>query len=377
MNERERYRETLLFGNPDRVSLEPGNGRLSTREAWHKQGLPEEVEPRDIPRYAFEQIGSPYPWPERGESFPVNERMIPQFEEKVIEVRENSHIVQDWKGNICEIGKEFTTDYLRDAIDFVTRRWIRCPVESWDDWEAMKQRYDADDPARLPDDARARAARLADRSWPITCHFSGPFWQMREWLGFESLCTTFYDDPDLIRDMVRFWTDHIARLMENAFTFLVPDEVHLSEDMAYKAFSMVSPAMAREFLMPVWAAWGEIIRSHGVPLYGMDSDGFIGELIPLWIEAGINACDPVEVAALNDIVAFRTEFGTRIAFKGGVDKRRMAEGGAALQAELRRLEPVVQSGGYIPSCDHGIPSDVSWPNYLEYVRLLARMTGWA
>ncbi len=28
--------------------------------------------------------------------------------------------------------------------------------------------------------------------------------------------------------------------------------VHLSEDMAYKQFPMISPAMAREFLLPSW-----------------------------------------------------------------------------------------------------------------------------
>jgi hypothetical protein len=38
--------------------------------------------------------------------------------------------VRDWKGNVCEIGKEFTIEYLRNAIDFVTRRWIKCPVET-------------------------------------------------------------------------------------------------------------------------------------------------------------------------------------------------------------------------------------------------------
>ena len=46
--------------------------------------------------------------------------MIPQFEEKVLEVKENSQVVQDWKGNVCEIGLEFTPEYLRNAIDFVT-----------------------------------------------------------------------------------------------------------------------------------------------------------------------------------------------------------------------------------------------------------------
>ena len=44
--------------------------------------------------------------------------------------------------------------------------------------------------------------------------------------------------------------------------------------------------------------------------------------------------------------------------------------------ELRRIEPVVRDGGYIPGCDHGVPSDVSWPNFVDYARLLAKMTGW-
>ena len=60
----------------------------------------------------------------------------------------------------------------------------------------------------------------------------------------------------------------------------------------------------------------------------MDSDGYIAHLIPIWIEAGINVCDPIEVAAGNDIVAFREQFGRQMAYIGGIDKRAMADGGA-------------------------------------------------
>ena len=376
MNQRERYLETVLFGAPDRIPFTPGGGRKSTREAWYSQGLPREIGAAEIPRYAFDLIGSPYPYPEGGPGFAVNERMIPQFEEKVIEVREDTQIVQDWKGNICEISNRFTTEYLRNAIDFVTRKWIKCPVEGWADWEAMKERYDPDDPSRLPAAPAAAGQALRDRTWPVTFHFSGPFWQMREWLGFENLCMLFYDDPELVRDMTVFWTGYISRLMENAFEYLVPDEVHLSEDMAYKAFSMISPDMARDYLFPAWKQWGDIAKSHGVRVYGMDSDGFIGELIPIWIDAGINVSDPIEVAAHNDICEFRERFGRKMAYRGGVDKRKMAAGGAALDAELERIRPVVEGGGYIPSCDHGIPPDVSWPNFLHYSKGLARLTGW-
>ena len=139
---------------------------------------------------------------------------------------------------------------------------------------------------------------------------------------------------------------------------------------------MISPAMTRQYLLPVWRKWGEIIKAAKVPIYMIDSDGYIGELIPIWIEAGINVCCPIEVAAGNDIVAFRKQFGKNMAFTGGVDKRAMAKGGKVIEAEIERLMPVIKSGGYIPSCDHGVPPDVSWQDYVYYTKLLAKATGW-
>jgi uroporphyrinogen decarboxylase len=205
---------------------------------------------------------------------------------------------------------------------------------------------------------------------------SGPFWQLREWLGFEHLCVLFHDDPAFVKEMIAFWQSFVARLLENTFPYVKPDEVHLAEDMAFKSFAMISPAMTREFLLPAYQCWGEIIRGAGVPIYGMDSDGYVGQLIPVWMEAGINLCDPIEVAAGNDIVAFREAFGRRMAFRGGVDKRAMAQGGAFIEAEIDRLRAIIADGGYIPSCDHGIPPDVSWSNFVRYAGLLAKATGW-
>jgi uroporphyrinogen decarboxylase len=199
---------------------------------------------------------------------------------------------------------------------------------------------------------------------------------MREWMGFEGLCEAFYDNPEMVADMVRFWTDYVSRLMERAFKHVQPDCFHISEDMAYKSFSMISPAMTRQYLLPCYRQWGEIVRAHSIPLYGVDSDGFTGELIPIWIEAGLNLHDPIEVAAGNDLVQFRRLYGKKMAYRGGVDKRAMAKGGAVLKAEMERIAPVAKSGGFVPSCDHGIPSDVSWDNFVDYVGQLARLTGW-
>ncbi|MDO8682305.1 MAG: uroporphyrinogen decarboxylase family protein [Armatimonadota bacterium] len=377
MNYRDNWLKSQLFAAPERVPLAPGMGRLSTRERWHSEGLPLEIDaPSAITAYAYREAGGSEILPAPGERFQMRERMIPEFEEKVLQKGERSQIVQDWKGNICEISNEFSVEHLRNAIDFVTRRWIKCPVESPADWELIKKRYDPNDPLRLPQDADALAMKLADRDWPVEAHFSGPFWQLREWLGFEDLCMMFHDEPNFVKEMIAFWEDYVASLLTTTFRYVTPDSVHISEDMAYKKFSMISPEMVKEFLLPTWKRWGELIGGAGCPIYAIDSDGYIGELVPVWIEAGFNVCDPIEVAAGNDLPEFRRRFGRDMAYRGGVDKRAIASGGQVIRDEIQRLTPVIASGGYIPGCDHGVPSNVSWPDFVEYTRLLAEAMGW-
>ncbi len=262
MNERQRYLETMLFGKPDRVPFTPGGPRESTLSHWRKQGLPEGV---DWHAYMRERIGIEPAQP-GGPGVWIKPTMIPEFEEKVIEERQDTLVVQDWKGNICEISNRFDVSYLRSARDFVTRKWIKCPVEGWDDWEQMKLRYDPDDPSRVPANLPELGKQLSDRTWPVIIGgISGPFWQLREWLGFERLCMMFLDDPDLIREMIRFWTDYVSKLMENVLSCVQIDCFHISEDMAYKQKAMISPAMTREFLGPCYAQWYDILRAHGCP----------------------------------------------------------------------------------------------------------------
>lgn len=377
MNPRERHIATLTFGNPDKIPFNPGGPRESTMRRWHTEGLPAEIGRREVRGHLLETLGIEAEEPPKNRiSLGVNQRMIPLFEEKILEHKGNHYIVQDWKGNICEISDEFDCTYLRNAIDFVTRRWIKCPVENRDDWEQMKTRYNVDEPGRFPEDFAERCRQAQDRDYILSTNFPGPFWQLREWCGFEGLCMMMIDQPDFVAEMAEFWTDFVSRMLERIIEHVTLDVVGFSEDMAYKAKAMISPAMMRRFCKPSWDRWTGQLRSAGTPIVDMDSDGFIGEIIPLWIESGINVCNPIEVAAHNDINEFRRTFGRSIAYTGGVDKRAIAKGGQVIRDELKRIEPVVKDGGYIPGCDHGVPSDISWPNFVDYGRLLAQMTGW-
>jgi hypothetical protein len=125
MTPRERYIATLLYQHPDRIPFEPGGARKSTLAAWHQQGLPADV--RDYRAYVRQIIGIDAEPPARWEGIGVDFRMIPQFEEKVLERKPapagssapGSLVVQDWKGNVCEISDQYDVTYLRNAIDFV------------------------------------------------------------------------------------------------------------------------------------------------------------------------------------------------------------------------------------------------------------------
>lgn len=373
MNQRERYIAALTFGTPDKIPFSPGGPRESTLRRWHTEGLPENVNYMDA---VYGELGIT---PEPRSLQPrlnIDFKMNPWFEEKVLEHRNGHYIVQDWMGAITEISDEFDYTYIRSAKDFVTRKWHKFPVETRVDWEDMKKRFVADDPARFPSDLDKITAELQNRTSPVGIHFNGPFWQLREFCGMENLCMMFIDDPEFVREMCSYWKNFVSAVLRKTVECVPLDFIHMSEDMAYKAHPMISPAMTREFLMPCYIEWIQIVKEAGCPIIDMDSDGFIDDLIPIWIESGINVCDPIEVAAQNDIMEFRKKYGKKMAYTGGIDKRAIAVGGGIIEKEILRIAPVAESGGFIPGCDHGVPHDISWPNFLHYCKLLAKLTGW-
>ena len=185
------------------------------------------------------------------------------------------------------------------------------------------------------------------------------------------------DDPGFVKEMIGFWADFVSETMAPILAMLQVDYVVVNEDMAYKAHSMISPKMTRQFLLPAYKRWIAELKRAGCRVISIDSDGYIAELIPIWIDAGFNCCFPVEVAAGNDIVKYRRLYGKKMAYVGGIDKRAIAAGGKVMEQEVMRVvPPLLEDGGFIPGCDHGVPPDISWDNFVEYTRLLAKLTGW-
>ncbi|HOF87549.1 MAG TPA: uroporphyrinogen decarboxylase family protein, partial [Armatimonadota bacterium] len=278
MTFRERYIATLLFGAPDHIPFMPGWPRESTLRAWRAQGLPADAD-------WFAVLRAEIGLPDMGgglEGAGVSFQMIPTFEEKVLEHRDGHYIVQDWMGAITEISDEFDYTYIRAAKDFVTRKWHKFPVETRADWEAMQARFNPDTPERIPADIIARTAAARARGSALTVQVNGPFWQLREWCGFEGLCMLCVEDPEFVDEMAAFWAAFVSRVLARLFAAGgALDRLGISEDMAYKAHSMISPAMTRRFCQPAYVRWVEQATAAGCPIIDLDSDGCIEELIPI------------------------------------------------------------------------------------------------
>lgn len=106
----------------------------------------------------------------------------------------------------------------------------------------------------------------------------------------------------------------------------------------------------------------------------LDCDGKIDDLILLRLDVGVNCMFPIEIGAwCADPVSYRKKYGQQLLMIGGVDKHILAGSKQAIEAEVYRLLPLVEEGGYIPTPDHRVPPDVPLQNYLHYLETARRV----
>jgi uroporphyrinogen decarboxylase len=186
----------------------------------------------------------------------------------------------------------------------------------------------------------------------------------------------FYDDPGLIEDMMEHMLYFETEIIKRVIKDIKVDEADFWEDMSYKAGPFISPAMVRKFIMPRYKKITELLRSNGTDIIYVDSDGNIEQLIPLWLESGINYVWPLEQTAGNDPLAYRKKYGKDLILGGAIDKRALIKGKEAIKAEVMSKVPfLLKDGGYFPTVDHVVPPDVTFENYCYYINLLREVAG--
>jgi uroporphyrinogen decarboxylase len=118
----------------------------------------------------------------------------------------------------------------------------------------------------------------------------------------------------------------------------------------------------------------DFARQHGIGVISVDTDGDPRLIIPNMIDGGVSYLWPFEVAAGCDVAEIRQQHPC-LGMMGGIDKRALAVGPEAIDRELERIAPVIETGRYIPALDHLVPDDVSWDHYRYYAEALRKRVG--
>ena len=356
MDARQRFVNTLKFREADRIPLVEWPIREATMREWLKQGYPEGMKPQEYFSMDTIWLGAPF-----------NIRMLPKFEEKIIEQTDRYKI---WIDDLGALRKDFADN---ENPGFVTRSWLKFPVESRTDFIEIKKRYNPGDPGRFADDFIEKAKVYNKAMAPVIISIPFLFWTSRDWMGFENLCMAFYDEPDLLHEMFEFITDFSIGVLDKAYRHIKIDLIELEEDMAYKGAPMVSPGHFKEFMFPHYRRFIDFAKSKGTEIVMVDCDGYPGGLIPHWIDAGADAMSPCEVAAGVDIIETRRQY-PRFGLLGGIDKRELAKSKKHIYNEVMSKVPVmIEKGGYIPHVDHAVPFDVSLDNYTYFRHIMSEI----
>lgn len=280
MTNRERIRNTALCKPVDRAPLSFYFGPWEdTILAWQKQGFPVGLE-------WDHGLGL-----DSGFRFvDVNLGYCPAFPYKILEEKEHTRIVQDEFGIVAEIHKEHSS----------IPRYLEYPVKDWEDWERLKkERLDPDDPKRFPENWESLVEEYNNGDQIIQLGWLpyGLFGTLRDMMGVETLLITFYDDPDLIHAMMDGLTDFWLAIYEKVCRVVKVDAIHMWEDMSGKNGSLISPDMVREFMMPNYKKIRKFADEHDISMFALDTDGDCSQLVPLFLECGINTVLSFEVQA--------------------------------------------------------------------------------
>lgn len=254
--------------------------------------------------------------------------------------------------------------------------YLEFPVKDRDTWEEYKKRLDPWTPERWPEDWPAYVRRINSKEEPVMLNVGGLFGFIREWMGVESLLYMLYDDPLLVEDMMEHLTYLQLEVVKKVVADIRVDCAMYWEDMCFKTGPLISPKMFKQFMVPRYRKVTDVLRGAGVDSIFVDSDGNLNRLIPLWLEAGINGFWPLEVAAGNDAVALRKEYGRDILLAGNIDKRAFLKDERVLRDEIMCKAPfLLEAGGYFPSLDHLVPPDVPLDMYRLFLNTLREIAG--
>ncbi|MBR4235698.1 MAG: hypothetical protein IKR85_06510 [Clostridia bacterium] len=353
---RDEYLSHMTFaGSPREMFTELFGPLIGLDAEWRSQGASED----EISLTAFGWDAVKYV------TVPFDISPHTGLSEKLISENDTERISVDALGRRMRLSKKCATIPLPFS-------W---PVQTPESWDAVRHWYAFDD-SRIDMPSLKRAARARDEGALSIMWIPGGFDEPRQLMGEEEVCCAFIEEPEMIEDMLGTLGDMCVQALERILDTVPVDILCIHEDMAGKSGPMIGPKLVRRFLTPYYRRVWNIAKGAGAKLFSQDSDGNMEAVIDEFLDAGINCMYPLEPMAGMDMVKLRQKYGSRLAFKGGIDKFALRGTKEDIRRELEyKLASPLTGGGTVFGLDHRIPNGVPIENYRYYVKLGRELLG--
>ena len=178
--------------------------------------------------------------------------------------------------------------------------------------------------------------------------FAGLFAGLHGIMGLEPLLVAMYEEPDHVKALLQRMADaqkDSIRLLHD----LGCDGVMAYDDWAVQDRLIMSAAQTEEFFMPHYRANWALAHELGMDVW-MHSCGYIVELLPGFIDAGLNVIQMDQQENMG-LELLNERFGGKLAFWCPVDiQRTMVEGSPeAVRAYVKRMIETLggHNGGFV------------------------------
>jgi uroporphyrinogen decarboxylase len=383
MDNRTRALAALNYKPYDRLPLAHFSFWTDTLEKWAAEG---HITAQEAREYDYgngvcveisRRLGFDLTW---NCSFSWNMRLDPPIEKRVVEERpDGSRVVMNEDGASL-IEKAGTTSLPGEADHLLKGRkeWeeIFKPRLQWQGMERINAGTATVNGIKLRFDQGGKEMLIQQEgAHPLGLYCGGMIGTLRDWLGLVNMSYLLTDDEPLFDEIA----DTVGELayqgteaaLETGVRF---DFAHFWEDICYRGGPMLHPKVFARKIGPKYKRISELVRSYGIQLVSVDCDGKIDALIPIWLDNGVNVMFPMEIGVWNaNLKPWREQYGKELRGIGGVNKFIFNYEREAIDAEIERLRPLVDLGGFIPCPDHSLTPEARWENVQYYCERMRRV----
>ena len=372
MNNKQRTHAVLNYEKYDRLPLVHFGFWQQTLEKWAHEGhISNDLVRNEDPRTAIDEVskllGFDFGWMMGGMySMKPSSYLFPPFEHKVIKTFDDGsmHVlnaegaieltkpgIESIKAEIDHLLKDRLSyqEQFKWRLKWCSERITQTPVYCGGKWLRF-------------DEGGREYLTAGKMDYPYGLNCGSLIGIIRCYLGLTGLSYMQFDDEELLNEIIEDQAQVVYQNTEYALqTGVKFDYGHFWEDICYNGGPLISPDFFRKKIGPHYKRITDLFRRHNINLISADCDGKIDELIPIWLENGVNVMFPVEVGSWQaNIAPWRQEYGQAVRAVGGVQKNVFAQDKKAVDDEIQRLRPLVDLGGYIPCPDHYIAPDAQW-----------------